>query len=280
MPGPLLAELSELTATSWLTAGAIALGSILLAVIVRRLTKRRIRRVDTYNELVDVSGRLLVVVILALGAFYTLQALEVEIGPLLGAFGIGALFIAVGLQPLLVNLVGSVILQTRRPFRRGDQIKTNGYEGTVLDITATSTTLLSYDGESIHVPNGAVLSNPIINWTHERVRRSTLPISVPYGCHLPKVLREIGRAAREILADDNLPGAEALAVGFGDHGINVELRYWHYSDQLEARVALSQVTVAVDMALRNIGVEIPYPQVVMHPAPKPDDQAESSTDPS
>jgi len=270
MPGPLLAQLSELTAANWLTAGAVALGSIVLAVIVRRLTKRRIRRVDTYNELIDVSGRALVVLLLALGGFYTLRALKIEVGPLLGAFGIGALFVAVGLQPLLINVVGSVILQTRRPFRRGDQIETNGFSGTVLDITATSTTLLSYDGEAIHIPNGNVLGKPIVNWTHERVRRSTLPISVPYGCNLPKVLREIGRAAREILADDNLPGAEALAVGYGDHGINVELRYWHYSDQLEARVAQSQVTVAVDMALRAIGVEIPYPQVVIHAAPAPE----------
>ena len=70
------------------------------------------------NDLIDAVGRLTVVVIISLGAFYTLRALNVEIGPLLGALGVGALFIAVGLQPLLVNVVGSVILQTRRPFRR------------------------------------------------------------------------------------------------------------------------------------------------------------------
>lgn len=264
MPPVLIAEL---TPQDWMTAGFIAAGSILLSIIVRRLTKRRIRKVDTHAELIDACGRLSIVIIMSLGVYYTLRALSVEVGPLIGAFGVGALFIAVGLQPLLVNVVSSVILQTRRPFRRGDQIESNGYKGTVLDITSTSTTLLSYNGEAIHIPNGAVLSNPLVNWTHEPVRRSIMPISLPYGCELPKVLRAIGKATREMLADDNLPPAEALATGFGMHGIEVELRFWHYSDELESRVAASQVAVAVDVALRAIDVSIPYPQMVLHPAP-------------
>jgi len=257
---------AQLEASDWINAGTIAASTLLISYIVRRLTKRRIKKKDHHAELIDFGGRLLIVVILAIGTYYTLQALQIEVGPALGAFGIGALFIAVGLQPLLVNLVGSVVLQARRPFRRGDQILSNGLEGTVLDITSTSTVLLSYDGQSIHLPNGKVLGEPLVNWTHEPVRRTVLPLSVPYGCELPRVLSQIGKAARNALADDNLPPAEALATGFGDHGIDVDLRFWHYSDRLESQVALSQVVVAVDQALRDAGVEIPYPQLVVHPS--------------
>jgi small-conductance mechanosensitive channel len=262
MPRPLIAAL---TASDWIAAGSIAFGSILLSVIMRRLVRRYIRRGGDHAELVDVATRLLVVVILTLGAFYSLRAVDVEVGPVLGALGIGALFIAVGLQPLLVNFVGSVILQTRRPFRRGDQIFTNGFEGTVIEITATQTMLLSYNGEAIHVPNGDVLGNPIVNWTHERIRRSVMPITLPYGCELAKVLAAIGRAVRKSQDDENLPPAEALAMGFGAHGIEIVLRFWHYSDELETRVATSQVAVAVDDCLRDLGVAIPYNQMVLHP---------------
>jgi len=260
---------AQLEAGDWITAGAIAATTLLLAYVIRRLTKRRIRKKDANAELIDFGGRLIIALVLAVGAYYTLQALDVEVGPALGAFGIGALFIAVGLQPLLINLVGSVVLQARRPFRRGDQILSNGLEGTVLDITSTSTVLLSYDGESVHIPNGQVLGQPLVNWTHEPVRRTVLPLSVPYGCELPRVLSQLGKATRNALADDNLPPAEALATGFGDHGINVDLRFWHYSDRLESQVALSQVVVAVDHALREAGIEIPYPQLVVHPSPVP-----------
>ena len=269
---------AQLTASDWMTAGAIALGTILVAIIIRRLTKRRIRKKDHHAELIDFSGRLVIVLVLAAGAYYTLEALQVELGPALGAFGIGALFVAVGLQPLLVNLVGSVVLQARRPFRRGDQILSNDFEGTVLDITSTSTVLLSYNGESIHIPNGQVLSNPLVNWTHEPVRRTILPISVPYGCELPRVLALIGRAARKALDDDNLPPAEALARGFGAHGIDIELRFWHYSDRLESLVARSQVVVAVDQALSEAGVVIPYNQLVLHSADEPTAEQEPSTE--
>lgn len=260
---------AQLNASDWITAGAVALATILLAFVIRRLTKRRIRKKDKNAELIDFGGRLLIVLVLAAGAYYTLEALNVELGPALGAFGIGALFVAVGLQPLLVNLVGSVVLQARRPFRRGDQILSNGLEGTVLDITSTSTVLLSYDGESIHIPNAQVLGQPLVNWTHEPVRRTVLPISVPYGCELPRVLALIGRATRKALNDDNLPPAEALATGFGAHGIDIQLLFWHYSDRLESRVALSQVTVAVNDALNEAGIVIPYNQLVIHPAELP-----------
>jgi len=256
---------AQLTAGDWITAGSIALSTLLLAIIIRRLTKRRIRKKDAHAELTDFGGRILVVLIVAVGVYYTLEELQVEVGPALGAFGIGALFVAVGLQPLLVNLVGSVVLQARRPFRRGDQIMTNGFQGTVIDITSTSTLLLSYNGESIHIPNGQVLSEPLVNWTHEPVRRSIMPISLPYGCELPRVISLIGKAARGVLDDGNLPPAEALAVGFGDHGINVELRFWHYSDRLESQVAQSQVVIAVDEALNKAGVVIPFQQLVVHP---------------
>jgi len=256
---------AQLTASDWITAGVVASSTIVLAIIIRRLTKRRIRKKDTHAELTDFGGRVLMVVVLSAGAYYTLQELEVEVGPALGALGIGALFIAVGLQPLLVNLVGSAVLQARRPFRRGDQIRSNGFEGTVLDITSTSTLLLSYNGEAIHIPNGQVLSEPLVNWTHEPVRRTIMPISLPYGCELPRVLSQLGKAARAVLDDGNLPPAEALAVGFGDHGINVELRFWHYSDRLESQVAQSQVVVAVDEALKKANVVIPFPQLVVHP---------------
>lgn len=256
--------LAQLEAQDWITAGVIAATSILLAIIIRRLTKRRIRKKDNHAELIDFGGRLVMAFVLAVGAHYTLAALNVELGPVFGAFGIGVLFVAVGLQPLLVNIVGSVVLQARRPFRRGDQILSNGYEGTVLDITSTSTVLLSYNGESIHLPNAQVLNQPLVNWTHEPVRRTVLPISVPYGCELPRVLAIVGRAARNTLADDNLPPAEAFATGFGAHGIDVDLRFWHYSDQLESQVARSQVVVAVYEALGEHGIEIPFHQLVLH----------------
>lgn len=259
----------DLTAADWVTAGAIAATTIVVAALIRRLTKRRLRKIDTNAEIIDALGRLAIVVVLLLGAFYTLQALDVQVGPLLGTLGVGVVFLAVGLQPLLVHIVGSFVLQARRPFRRGDQIKVLDVEGTVLDITSTSTVLLTYNGEVVHVPNAALFANPVINRTFEPYRRSVMQVSVPYGTELPLVLRNIGRAVRAALADDSLPPAEALATGYGDHGVFVDVLYWHYSEQLEAVVARSQVTVAVEKALTDMGLEIPYPQVVMHPASPP-----------
>ena len=89
---------------------------------------------------------------------------------------------------------------------------------------------------------------------------------MPYGCELQRVLALVGRATRQALNDENLPPAEALATSFGAHGIDIELRFWHYSDRLESQVALSQVVVAVNDALNEAGITIPFNQLVLHPA--------------
>ena len=82
---------AQLTASDWITAGATALVTLLLAIMIRRITKRRIRKKDKHAELTDFGGRLLISLVLSAGAYYTLEALHVELGPALGAFGIGAL---------------------------------------------------------------------------------------------------------------------------------------------------------------------------------------------
>src|SRR5918911_169522 len=103
--------------------------------------------------------------VVAGGVMYSLSVLGVRLGPLVGALGIGGVALAFAAQTILANFLGSIILQLRRPFRRGDQIATAGCEGTVEDVNFRTVVLRTFDGERVLVPCSQVLSNPITNHT-------------------------------------------------------------------------------------------------------------------
>lgn len=90
----------------------------------------------------------------------------------------GGLALAFALQNIIENLIAGIMLQTRRPFRIGDQVVVGGYEGQIEDISLRSTLLRTYDGRRVFVPSADVLKNAIENNTAFDRRRTTLQIGV------------------------------------------------------------------------------------------------------
>src|SRR5262249_9590426 len=126
---------SNLTIGDWVAAGLILLVAILAGRVAKAGLFRAVHRgeEDAAAALVVVS-RILSSVAVVVGLLYALGVLGVRLGPLVGALGIGGLAIAFAAQSVLANFLASVILQTRRPFKRGDQIETNDCSGTVEDV--------------------------------------------------------------------------------------------------------------------------------------------------
>jgi len=123
------------------------------------------------------------------GLAYALSVLDVRLGPLLGAVGIGGVAVALAGQSLLADLFSSVVLQVRRPFRRGDEIATNDCEGRVEKVNFRTVIVRTWDGERAFVPSSKVLNAPIINYSSLGRRRTTLTIGVAYASPLETVQR-------------------------------------------------------------------------------------------
>ncbi len=131
-------ELTEviqgLTAADWITAAVIFFGAIALSGLIRALAARLVGHGDDARPAARLVGRVGGGLVVVGGFVYALQVLGVSLGPLLGALGLGGLALAFAAQSILENVFASVLLQTRRPFRRGDQIETNDIEGTVEEV--------------------------------------------------------------------------------------------------------------------------------------------------
>jgi small-conductance mechanosensitive channel len=252
--------LSGLTAADWLVAGGILLGAIVISRVVKAVTTRMVDRGDSAARAAQVVGRVFGAVVLVAGFVYSLQVLGVGLTPVLGALGIGGLAVAFAAQSILENLFASVLLQVRRPFRRGDQIATNDIEGTVEDVNFRTVVLRTYEGEKVLVPSSQVLTAPITNFTVRGTRRSTLEVGVAYDTDLTTAQRVLLEAVGAVYGVRPEPAPEAWVEQFGESSIDFAVRFWHAPDIATLWRVRSGVAMAVKTALDGAGIEIPFPQ--------------------
>lgn len=218
---------------------------------------------------IDPGARYAIVTIARYVAFFigvvvAFDALHVDLsqlGWLVAAVGVGLGF---GLQEIVANFVSGIILLMERPIRIGDWVTIGTTEGTVQRINIRATTLLTLDRQEIIVPNKDFITREVVNWTHgDRVVRLTVPIGVAYGTDVEKVRRLLlDIAAREprVLAE---PPPTAILAGHGDSSLDFELRV-HYLDPTRRVPLLGALNAAINRALAENGIEIPFPQRDLH----------------
>jgi small conductance mechanosensitive channel len=252
-----------LTAGDWILAGGVFLGGIAVGRLLRALLTRRITDHESERSAAAVLGRLVGYVAVVGGLVYALSVLDVRLGPLLGAVGIGGIAIALASQSLLADFFSSVILQVRRPFRRGDEIRTNDWDGKVEEVNFRTVVLRSFDGQRVFVPSAKVLNTPIVNYTSLGRRRTTLTIGVAYDTDLAEAQRVLLQAVNGVDGVFERPAAEALVEEFDDSSIDFAVRFWHAPDIASLWEVRSRVAMAAKAALEDAGITIPFPQRVL-----------------
>jgi small-conductance mechanosensitive channel len=202
--------------------------------------------------------------LLVLVALAGLSAAGVDLSKftvLTGALGVGLGF---GLQSIVNNFVSGLVLLFERPIHVGDTVEVGGLVGIVRRIGARSSTVVTYQGAEVIVPNSNLLSNQVINWTlSSQWRRVDVRLSVAYGTDPERVIKLLVGVAEShpgVLLE-RPPGA--FFTGFGESALNFELRFW--CDVQDTWFQLqSDVTVAIAKALQEAGIEIPFPQRDLH----------------
>jgi potassium-dependent mechanosensitive channel len=209
-------------------------------------------------------------VILLLGFLLAVGAMGLDLNRvtlLTGAFGVGVGF---GLQTIVSNFVSGIILLLERPIQVGDAIQMADLDGEVRRIGIRSTTVHTWRGAEVIVPNATLISGNLTNWTlSDRTRRLELPVGVAYGTDPQRVIALLAEAAASVPGVLANPAPIALFQGFGDSSLNFELRAW--TDHFEEWAAIrSQIAVAVNNRLKAAGIEIPFPQrdVNLHYPPR------------
>jgi potassium efflux system protein len=197
--------------------------------------------------------------ILVFGIIMALGSLNVDLSKfnlMAGALGLG---IGFGLQTVISNFVSGLILVFERPILPGDTVEVNNLLGTVNKIGLRSSSISTFDGAEVIVPNNNLIANDLINWTlSDNIKRVEVLVGTAYSSdpnEVLKILVEVANNNKDVLKS---PKVCALFREFGNSSLNFQLRFWvPYELGL---VVKSDISLAIYNKFKEQGIEIPFPQ--------------------
>ena len=203
-------------------------------------------------------------IILVVGFIIAMAAVGIDLSKttlLAGAFGVG---IGFGLQNVVNNFVSGLILLFERPVQVGDAIEVDTLLGEVTGIGIRASTVRTYQGAEVIVPNGDLISRQVVNWTFSnRRRRVEVPIGVAYGTDPQTVIDLLLEIANNHPRVDSDPEPTVVFTNFGESSLDFNLRCW--VNIFEEGLAVgTDLRVQIVEALKEAGIEIPFPQRDVH----------------
>ncbi len=242
-------------------------GIRLSRTIFKALIKRRKGDTALISAL-PLLDNLVLIVLLAHGAFWLLDLWHINVTPLLASAGIVTAAVALASKDTLANFFGGVSIFVDRPYRLGDYVNlSSGERGEVINIGVRSTRILTRDDVQITVPNAVMANSTIINESGQVPRyRVRANVGVSYDAD-PEKVEEVLMSAldgiHEILPS---PKARVRFRSFGDSSLEFQLMAWVRHPSARGRV-LHETNKNIYKKLKEAGIGIPFPQRVLHMAP-------------
>ncbi len=189
-----------------------------------------------------------------------------QITVLVGALGVG---IGFGLQTIANNFISGIILLTEQSVKIGDIIRLeNGLTGEVKRIAIRATIVKTVDSNEVIVPNSELVSGRVDNWTYsDNWRRLRIPFGVSYDSDPDEIVKIAIEAAREVpgTIENMMHPINVRFTGFGDNSLDFTLRVWRRMTILRGdQGLLSDYYFVLFRKFKQAGVEIPFPQNVLH----------------
>jgi len=199
--------------------------------------------------------------LVVVGLTVLLSHFGINVTSLIAALGIGGLAFSLAAQDTLADAISGFIILADRPYRVGDRIEIQG-EGTwgdVVEIGLRTTRIRTRDNRMVIVPNSMIGRNQVVNYTYPDPRyRIETHVKVAYGADIDTVRRTIVGAVRGV--EGVLPDkpVDALYIEMGDWAMVFRVRWWIES-YVDTRRIYDRVHAALQEALDEAGIEMPYP---------------------
>lgn len=235
--------------------GALA-GGKLAAIALRRSLREKVA-----GQYLDVLAKAVYYLIVAAGVMWALSLLGVGLSGLMVAGGVAGLVLGFASQQIVGNLISGVFLMVERPIKIGDQVLVEGISGFVQDIRMISTTIRTYDGLVVRMPNEKVFTSNITNFVALACRRIDYHVSIRYQDDAEEAMTIIKQVLEEHPYVLVKPGPEVFVDKLGDDGVELVVRFWAPTATWYA--TRNELLWPIKKALEEKGIEIPFPQRVV-----------------
>ncbi|MGD2147979.1 MAG: mechanosensitive ion channel family protein [Anaerolineae bacterium] len=228
---------------------------------IKVVVKRVAQAADMSSGAEMVLGRLARWLTIGLGLFVALTVAVESFTP--GQFiqflGIGSVAIGFAFHDILQNFLAGILLLLTEPFRIGDQIIVNQFEGTVENIETRATTIKTYDNRRVVIPNSHLFTESVTVNTAFPVRRSEYEVGIGCSDDIGLAMSLLVDAMRSVEGVLETPAPDVLVSDLGDFSVKIRARWW--TDSLRANVLTVQSDVIAEIKARLLahGVDLPFP---------------------
>ncbi|CAM5795960.1 mechanosensitive ion channel family protein [Rhizobacter fulvus] len=248
-----------------LTAGLVM---VLALWISAAIEKRLLRGSGNTLSLRKMAANIVRVLLLVVGLLLAMSAVGIDLTALSvlgGAIGVG---VGLGLQKIAANYVSGFVVLAERSLRIGDMVKVDGFEGRISDIRTRYTVIRALNGRESIVPNEMLITQRVENSSlADRLIALNSAVQVAYGTDIRALQPKLEAAMRAVPRVLEQPGPAVHLSEFAADGINLNLAFWIGDPENGQGNVRSDVNLAVLDLLAAEGVEIPFPQRVMHAPP-------------
>ncbi|MGE5656309.1 MAG: mechanosensitive ion channel family protein [Actinomycetota bacterium] len=258
----------------------IMLPNLVLAIIVflifflvagwlKFLVKRVTRRHRQARNLGLVLGRLSQGITVLIGLFVALSIVipSFKAGDLIQLLGISGVAIGFAFRDILQNFLAGILILLTEPFQIDDQIIFKGFEGTVENIQTRATTIRTYDGRRVVVPNSDLFTTSVTVNTAFEHRRMEYDVGIGYGDDIHRAKELILEAIASVEGVLKNPAPDALVVELAASTVNIRARWWVQPPRrAETLDSLDKVLTAIKQKLTINGIDLPFPtqQILFH----------------
>ena len=228
----------------------------LVAAYMRRAFKDKIRK-----DNLELAVKLINWTIVTVAVIYAMGALGFKLSGLMVAGGIAGVVIGFASQSIVGNLISGIFLMIERPIKIGDQVSINDYAGFVEDIRIISTTLRTFDGLFVRIPNEKIFTAPIVNYVNHIVRRIDYTVGIRYSDDADKAIAVIKHVIDEYPFALKYPEPVVFVETLGDNCVTIAVRIW--APVAEWYGAKKELLWRIKTELEREGMEIPFPQRVV-----------------
>ena len=235
---------------------------LILAKVSKKILKKALPRVTKNKAVTDLLNTIAYFSVIILGLFISLEILNLDktVTSILAGAGVIGLALGFAFQEIASNFVSGIFIAFREPYKLGDIVEIDDYFGKISKIDLRTTSITTFQGLEVIIPNKYMFTKPFINLTTTPKRRIDIKIGVSYGDDLRKVEKITKEALEDIQERITDNEVEIYFENFGDSSINLTARVWiRYPENQAFLKARHNAIMNIKEAYDKNNITIPFP---------------------
>lgn len=229
--------------------------TLLLARFVRRAISRTMATTKADQNIQSLVVRIGGIAVWLVGLAVTLSVLNVDAAALFAALGLTGAALGFAVRDIIANFISGVVLLSTRPFKIGDLVTIETFEGVVEDLAIRATILKTVDGKEVAIPNAKVFSAVVVKHSLQSSRRVIVNLAIDDSCSFEQVKDIVLNTLKTFEEIAEEPAISISITTFSANVINLEVWFW-VKTEFSLGTISTQTKLAIKAALDKEGIQL------------------------